>query len=92
MKGGLKVRCRLLHAGLTGDSEGDRIFDATPTHPDEEGVPMAVAKVTAITALSHGFEDAIQAGISRAGKTLENIGGAWSKDTRFNVANGRVSE
>ncbi len=38
---------------------------------------MAVAKVTEITASSpKGFEDAIQAGITRASKTLQQIRGA----------------
>ena len=54
---------------------------------------MPVAKVTEITASSpKGFEDAIQAGIARASKTLENIRGAWIKDMKVNTANGRVSE
>lgn len=54
---------------------------------------MAVAKVTEITASSaKGFEDAIQAGITRASKTLENIRGAWIKDMKVNTENGRVSE
>ena len=54
---------------------------------------MAVAKVTEITASSpKGFEDAIQAGVTRASKTLENIRGAWIKDMKVVVADGRVSE
>ncbi len=54
---------------------------------------MAVAKVTEITASSaKGFEDAIQAGVTRASKTLENIRGAWIKDMKVNITNGRVSE
>jgi dodecin len=54
---------------------------------------MAVAKVTEITASSpKGFEDAIQAGISRASKTLQQIRGAWVKDMKVVVDNGRVTE
>ena len=54
---------------------------------------MPVAKVTEITASSpKGFEDAIQAGIARASKTLENIRGAWINDMKVNIASGRVSE
>jgi len=54
---------------------------------------MAVAKVTEISASSaKGFEDAIQSGIARAAKTLENIRGAWIKDMKVSVANGRVTE
>jgi dodecin len=54
---------------------------------------MAVAKITEISASStKGFEDAIQSGIARAGKTLENIRGAWIKDMKVLVENGRVTE
>jgi len=54
---------------------------------------MAVAKVTEITASSaKGFEDAIQAGVTRASKTLEHIRGAWIKDLKVVVGNGRVTE
>jgi flavin-binding protein dodecin len=54
---------------------------------------MAVAKVTEISASStKGFEDAIQAGIARASKTLEHIRGAWVKDLKVVAENGRVSE
>jgi flavin-binding protein dodecin len=54
---------------------------------------MAVAKVTEITASSpKGFEDAIQAGITRASKTLQQIRGAWVKDMKVVVDNGRVIE
>ncbi|HET9707014.1 MAG TPA: dodecin family protein [Gemmatimonadales bacterium] len=54
---------------------------------------MPVAKVTEITASSpKGFEDAIQAGITRASKTLQQIRGAWVKDMKVEVDNGRVTE
>ncbi len=54
---------------------------------------MSVAKVTEISASStKDFEDAIQSGITRAAKTLENIRGAWIKDMKVSVANGRVTE
>jgi flavin-binding protein dodecin len=54
---------------------------------------MAVAKVTEISASSSkGFEDAVQAGITRAARTLEHIRGAWLKDLKVVVENGRVTE
>jgi flavin-binding protein dodecin len=54
---------------------------------------MAIAKVTEISASSSkGFEDAIQAGITRAARTLEHIRGAWLKDLKVVVENGRVTE
>lgn len=54
---------------------------------------MTVAKVTEISASSpKGFEDAIQAGITRASKTLQQIRGAWVKDMKVVVDNGRITE
>jgi flavin-binding protein dodecin len=54
---------------------------------------MSVAKVTEISATStEGFEDAIQQGLSRAGKTLRNIRAAWIKEQRVTVENGRIAE
>jgi flavin-binding protein dodecin len=54
---------------------------------------MAIAKVTEITAASSkGFDDAIQDGIRRASKTLENIKGAWIKEQTVVVKNGKVKE
>ena len=52
----------------------------------------SVAKVTEISARSSkGFEDAIQAGIARASKTLRNINSAWVKEQRVEVRDGKVS-
>lgn len=42
---------------------------------------MSVAKVTEITSSSaRSFEDAIEEGLRRASKTLDNIAGAWVKE------------
>ncbi|MCI0407847.1 MAG: dodecin family protein, partial [Acidobacteria bacterium] len=44
---------------------------------------MAVAKITEIQSSSpKSFEDAIQAGIARAEKTLRNLTGAWIKSQK----------
>jgi dodecin len=52
----------------------------------------SVAKVTEISARSSkGFEDAIQAGISRASKTLRNINSAWVKEQRVEVRDGKIA-
>jgi flavin-binding protein dodecin len=52
----------------------------------------SVAKVTEISARStKGFEDAIQAGIARASKTLRNINSAWVKEQRLEVRDGKVA-
>ena len=54
---------------------------------------MSVAKVTEISASSpKGFDDAVQAGITRASKTLQQIRGAWVEDMKVEVENGRITE
>ena len=54
---------------------------------------MSVAKVSEIIASSKkSFEDAVENGIKRAGKTLKNIESAWVKDQSVVVKGGKVSE
>ena len=54
---------------------------------------MSVAKVTEITASSKkSFEDAMQNGIKRAGKTLQNIQGAWVQEQSIVVKNDKITE
>jgi len=54
---------------------------------------MAVAKVTEIISSStKSFEDAIQVGIARANKTLRNVRGAWVKEQKVVVENGKITE
>ena len=54
---------------------------------------MSVAKVTEIIASSStSFEDAIQEGIKRADKTLDNVRGAWIKDQKVVVEKGKITE
>jgi flavin-binding protein dodecin len=54
---------------------------------------MAIAKVSEIVSSSKkSFEDAIQDGIRRANKTLDNIKGAWIKDQKVVVENGKITE
>lgn len=53
---------------------------------------MSVARITEITAEStKSFEDAVQSGIARANKTLKNVRGAWVKDQKVTVDNGKIS-
>ena len=53
---------------------------------------MSVARVTEITASSpKSFEDAIQKGVARANKTLDNVRGAWVQFTKVDVENGRIT-
>jgi flavin-binding protein dodecin len=52
----------------------------------------SVAKVSEISAKSEkSFEDAIQQGIGRAGKTLRNVTSAWIKEQRMDIVGGKVT-
>ena len=54
---------------------------------------MSVAKNIEITSTSTvGFEDAIEQGIKRASDTLERVRGAWIKEQKVAVTNGKVTE
>jgi dodecin len=56
-------------------------------------VMSSVARVTEITASSEkGFEDAIEVGVARANKTLENLKGAWIKSQKVVITNGKIRE
>jgi len=54
---------------------------------------MSVAKVSEITASStKSFEDALQQGINRATKTLDNVQSAWIQDQEVVVEAGKITE
>ena len=54
---------------------------------------MAVARVTEIiSSSSKSFEHAVQKGVSRASKTLDNVTGAWVKDQDVTVKNGKITD
>lgn len=54
---------------------------------------MSVARVTEIISSSKkSFEDAIETGIARAVKTLKNVEGAWVKEQKVIVKDGKISE
>jgi flavin-binding protein dodecin len=54
---------------------------------------MAVARVTEISSTSSkSFDDAVQKGIARAAKTLRNVRGAWVKEQRVDVKEGKITE
>lgn len=51
----------------------------------------SVAKVTEITASSEkSFEDAMEAGIKRANKTLKNITSAWVQEMKVDIKDGKI--
>ena len=54
---------------------------------------MSVAKVIEISAASgESFEDAIRVGLAKAGESVRNIQGAWVKEQKVRVQDGRVAE
>ncbi len=54
---------------------------------------MSVAKNIEITSTSPtSFEDAIEKGIARASRTIDNVRGAWIKEQKINVDNGKATE
>ncbi|MDH3419441.1 MAG: dodecin family protein [Gammaproteobacteria bacterium] len=54
---------------------------------------MSVARVTEITSTSKkSFDDAMEEGIERAAKTLENITGAWIANQELVVSDGKIKE
>jgi flavin-binding protein dodecin len=56
------------------------------------GSVMSVAKVIELTSTSaKSFEDAIQKGIARADKTLKNVEGAWIKEQKVIVTDGKIN-
>lgn len=54
---------------------------------------MSVARVTEITSTSKkSFKDAMEEGIERAAKTLENITGAWVANQELVVSGGKIKQ
>ena len=53
---------------------------------------MSVAKITEISSSSKkSFQDAIEDGIKRASKTLDNVTGAWVQDMKVDVDDGDIT-
>ncbi len=54
---------------------------------------MSVAKtVEIVTSSKNGIEDAVRSGIAKVSETVNNIEGAWVKDTKAVVRDGAVTE
>jgi dodecin len=52
---------------------------------------VAVAKVIEITAASEkGFDDAVEAGITKVEETLRNVKGAWVAEQKVDVEGGKI--
>ena len=54
---------------------------------------MGVAKISEISASSKkSFEDAVRQGIKRFASTVNNVEGAWVKEQKVVVTDGKISE
>ncbi|MBF2720762.1 MULTISPECIES: dodecin family protein [unclassified Psychrobacter] len=54
---------------------------------------MTIAKNVEISSTSEtSFEDAIQQGIARISKTVKNVEGAWIKEQKVGVTDGKISK
>ena len=54
---------------------------------------MSVAKVIEISSSSQtSFEDAIDQGIQRACSSVDNVRGAWIKEQKVSIENGRITK
>jgi flavin-binding protein dodecin len=54
---------------------------------------VSVARVTEIIDSSpKSFEDALQVGVARANKTLQNVKSAWVEDQKVVIENGKITE
>ncbi len=52
----------------------------------------SVARITHISSRSEeSFEDAVRVGVDRATQTLRNVSGAWVKDQKVEVTDGRIT-
>lgn len=54
---------------------------------------MSVARITEISASSDkSFDDAVESGVKRASKTLQNVTSAWIMDQEATVRGGKIEE
>lgn len=54
---------------------------------------MSIARVTEVIASSpESFVDAVNKGLDRANKTLQNVKGAWIDGQKVTVENGKITE
>ena len=54
---------------------------------------MSVARVTEIISASPtSLDDAIQLGMARANKTLQNVKSAWIEDQKVDIEDGKITQ
>ncbi len=52
----------------------------------------SIARITTLSARSEtSFVDAVTTGVERASATLRNVSGAWVKEQKVEVTDGRIS-
>jgi flavin-binding protein dodecin len=57
-----------------------------------EKADHSIARVTEVIATSStSFEDAINAAVERASKTLRGVRGAWVKEMKVDIVNGQIT-
>jgi flavin-binding protein dodecin len=63
-----------------------------PPRTGEPGMSGTVARITHISARSDtSFEDAVRIGVERAASTLRNVSGAWVKEQKVDIVDGRIT-
>lgn len=59
---------------------------------DERNI-MTIAKNIEVSSTSEtSFEDAVQKGIARIAKTINNVQGAWIKEQKVGVTDGKINK
>ncbi len=54
---------------------------------------MTIARVTEVSCTSEkSFEDAVKSGLARASRTLRGVSGAWVKEQKVRVKDGKIIE
>jgi flavin-binding protein dodecin len=79
--------------GVVPDDAGPGRADhsSIDTPPGKE-TSMSVAKVIELTATSQeSFEDAIRQAITKASETVRSISGAWVKEQKVTIEDGRIT-
>jgi flavin-binding protein dodecin len=80
------------HAGTLTCTLHESEWDTCDSSILQEDI-MSVARVTELIAASpKSFEDAIQAGVSRAVKTLKNVEGVWVANQKCVIKGGKIAE
>ena len=62
-------------------------------HNQRNDITMTIAKNIEVSSTSEtSFEDAIQKGIARIAKTVSNVQGAWVKEQKVGITDGKISK